>query len=437
MGVSGCGKTTVAAGLAERLGWQLAEADMFHSPANVEKMRSSIPLTDEDRWPWLDAIAKWIDAARASGKPGVITCSALKRRYREIIVGDHPDVRLVYLKGDYDLIAGRMAARTHHYMPVGLLQSQFDALEAPGPDENALVVSIESRPEKIISEIVLALRIGMMQPMAATDADRNPQAEQMGDESMARNLAHQAEAIWPQERPLFVRYGLAGPVELLDLGCGTGEITRRLAEIYPQARLTGVDILEGNLALARAASASFGDRIRYQQADAFALPFAPASFDLVVCRHVSQAVPDFHLVVEQVVRCLKPRGWLHLLSEDYGMLRMPGPDADRFWIEVALRYLDSIGCDGRIGRHSWQLLKHAGFAGIAVDYVVVDTVRVPRSTFAGIIRAWRDGYTQALAESSGWPEAQVRAHFTSFIAAIEDPDQYAVWHIPVVSGRKP
>ncbi len=270
-----------------------------------------------------------------------------------------------------------------------------------------------------------------------TDAGRNPQAEQMGDESMARNLAHQAQAIWPQEQPLFARYALAGAVDILDLGCGTGEITRRLAELYPRAQLTGVDILESNLALARAASGAGSERIRYQQADAFALPFAAASFDLVVCRHVSQAVPDFHLVLDQIVRCLKPGGWLHLLSEDYGMLRMPGPDADRFWIEVALRYLDSIGCDGRIGRHSWPLLQQAGFANIAVDYVIVDTVRVPRSTFADIIRAWRDGYTPALAQSSGWPEAKIRAQFTGFIAAIEDLDQYAVWHIPIVSGRKP
>jgi len=158
MGVSGCGKTTVAAGLAKRLGWQLAEADMFHSPANVEKMRGGIPLSDEDRWPWLAAIAEWIDAARASGKPGVITCSALKHRYREIIVGDRPDVQLVYLKGDYDLIAGRMAAREHHYMPVGLLQSQFEALEEPGPDEKAMVVSIERQPEEIVEAIVGELR---------------------------------------------------------------------------------------------------------------------------------------------------------------------------------------------------------------------------------------------------------------------------------------
>ena len=157
MGVSGSGKTTVAGRLADRLGWQLAEADMFHSPANIAKMRGGIALTDEDRWPWLDGIANWIDAARSAHRPGVITCSALKRRYREIIVGGRPDLRLVYLKGDYGLIARRMAAREDHYMPVGLLQSQFDALEEPGPDENAIVVSIEARPEEIVAEIVAAL----------------------------------------------------------------------------------------------------------------------------------------------------------------------------------------------------------------------------------------------------------------------------------------
>ena len=159
MGVSGCGKTTVAEQLADRLHWQLAEADMFHSPANIAKMRGGIALTDDDRWPWLAAIANWIDASRSAHKPGVITCSALKRRYRQIIVGQRPDVRLVYLKGDYDLIARRMAARAHHYMPVGLLQSQFEALEEPGPDESAIVMPIESRPEDIVTDIIAALRL--------------------------------------------------------------------------------------------------------------------------------------------------------------------------------------------------------------------------------------------------------------------------------------
>ena len=116
--------------------------------------------------------------------------------------------------------------------------------------------------------------------------DHNPQAEQMGDESMERNLAFQAQAIWPQEQALFDRYGLSGRFEILDLGCGTGEITRRLATRYPDARITGIDILEGNLAIARRASTAFGERIRYASGDAFALALADTAFDLVVCRHM-------------------------------------------------------------------------------------------------------------------------------------------------------
>ena len=270
--------------------------------------------------------------------------------------------------------------------------------------------------------------------------DRNPQAQQMGDESMARNLGHQAEAIWPQEQPLFDRYGLSGALRILDLGCGTGEITRRLAERYPQATLLGIDILEGNLALARRDSAAFGERIRYAQGDAFALAEADGSFDLLVCRHMSQAVPNFPLVLAEITRVLRPGGWLHLLSEDYGMLHMPATadfDPDRFWNGNAVAFLRSIGCDGRIGRHSPALLEAAGYREIAMDFLTVDTLRVPRATFAGILKAWRDGYAESLAGASARPVAEVRADFERIIAAIETPPQYAVWHVPVASARKP
>ncbi len=272
-------------------------------------------------------------------------------------------------------------------------------------------------------------------------SDRNPQAEQMGDESMARNLAHQAEAIWPQEQPLFGRYGLSGALRILDLGCGTGEITRRLADRYPQATLLGIDILESNLALARRDSVSFGERIRYAKGDAFALQCADGEFNLVVCRHMSQAVPDFPLVLREITRVLKPGGWVHLLSEDYGMLHFPahaseGFDPDRFWNTNAIAFLGTIHCDGRIGRHSPALLQAAGYSDVAMDYIVVDTLRVPRDTFAGIIRAWRDGYSEPIAAAIGRTVQVVSADFDMMIAAISTPPQYAAWHVPVVSGRK-
>ncbi|HXF77258.1 MAG TPA: gluconokinase [Usitatibacter sp.] len=157
MGVSGCGKTTVAGLLARRLGWQLAEADLFHPPANVAKMRAGIALTDEDRWPWLAAIAAWVDASLARGTPGVVTCSALKRSYRDVIIGKRVGVRLVYLEGSYELIEKRLASRKHEYMPASLLGSQFEALEEPGPAEHPIVVPIELPPEEIVERILATL----------------------------------------------------------------------------------------------------------------------------------------------------------------------------------------------------------------------------------------------------------------------------------------
>ena len=159
MGVSGSGKTTVGALLASRLRWPFKDADWFHPPSNVDKMRSGIALTDEDRRPWLAAIAGWIDKTRGSAEHGVIACSALKRSYRDILIGDRADVRLVYLKGDEALIARRLATRHEHFMPQGLLHSQFDALEEPGPEENSITAPIEPQPHEIVAGILTALNM--------------------------------------------------------------------------------------------------------------------------------------------------------------------------------------------------------------------------------------------------------------------------------------
>lgn len=169
MGVSGSGKTTVGALLAGRLHWEFEDADWLHPAANVEKMQAGTPLTDEDRWPWLQAVAEWIDATRAQGGHAVIACSALKRRYRDIIIGARPDVRLVYLKGSEALIARRIAARHGHFMSKSLLHSQFEALEEPTAGEHAVTVSIEPRPHQIVAHIVAQLGLSASPaPEAAT-----------------------------------------------------------------------------------------------------------------------------------------------------------------------------------------------------------------------------------------------------------------------------
>jgi ubiquinone/menaquinone biosynthesis C-methylase UbiE len=268
--------------------------------------------------------------------------------------------------------------------------------------------------------------------------DRNPQAEQMADESMARNLAFQAEAIWPQEQALFRKYEIGDSPRIADIGCGTGEITRRLAALYPSAQLTGIDILESNLAIARGTHGPDSSRIEYAVGDAFALDMENASVDLLVCRHVSQAVPNFAAVLVEFKRVLKPGGVLHLLSEDYGMLHFPDADfdPDRFWNSHAIGYMQSIGCDARIGRHSPALLAETGFMQITMDYLTIDTLRVPRESFAGIIRSWRDGYAEVLANTAGRPLTAVVADFNALIHAIETPPNYAVWHVPVLSARK-
>jgi gluconokinase len=159
MGVSGSGKSTIAERVARRLGWTYEDGDRFHPVGNVAKMSAGHPLTDEDRWPWLQAIADEIDRLGASGERAVIACSALKRAYRDILVHGRDDVRIVFLDGSQRLIAARLAARKGHFMPPGLLASQFATLERPGADERPIVVSIDAQAEAIVDEIVTQLNL--------------------------------------------------------------------------------------------------------------------------------------------------------------------------------------------------------------------------------------------------------------------------------------
>ena len=231
------------------------------------------------------------------------------------------------------------------------------------------------------------------------------QAKEMADESMVRNLAAQAEAVWPQEEPIFDRHPI-GDGSVLDVGCGTAEITERLAAKYPKASFVGVDVEEQHLERARARCVRFGSRVHFQIGDALALPFDDAQFDLVVCRHLLQAIPDAGQALAEIRRVLHP-GRAHVIAEDYGMLwcHPTELDSDGFWQVIPPRYAAAIGCDLHIGRKMFTMLRDLKMNDIAVDYIVVDTVRVARETFARIWEAWRDGYTT---RSSSMPASRAK-----------------------------
>ncbi|WP_315811643.1 gluconokinase [Bradyrhizobium sp. SZCCHNR2028] len=160
MGVSGSGKSTIGEALGQRLGWRFEDGDSFHPPANVAKMSAGHPLTDEDRWPWLQAIAAEIARCRTAGQHIIIACSALKKAYRDILVGDRNDVRMVYLQGSQELIGERMSHREGHFMPPGLLASQFATLEPPGAAEHPIAVSVDAPVAAIVDDIMQQLHAG-------------------------------------------------------------------------------------------------------------------------------------------------------------------------------------------------------------------------------------------------------------------------------------
>jgi gluconokinase len=158
MGVSGCGKSTIGQRLSKKLSWPFRDADSFHPEANIAKMSRGAPLEDEDRWPWLGAIAQWIDERRGAGAPAIVSCSALRRAYRERIIGARSGVDLVYLKGTVQLIGERLRRRKGHFMPPSLLQSQFAALEEPQRDERPIIVSVAMPPPRVVAAILEALQ---------------------------------------------------------------------------------------------------------------------------------------------------------------------------------------------------------------------------------------------------------------------------------------
>jgi SAM-dependent methyltransferase len=266
----------------------------------------------------------------------------------------------------------------------------------------------------------------------------NPQGEQMADESMIRTLAAQIEAIWPQEKSLLNFYRLPRNARVLDVGAGTGEFSARVAQHLPEAQVLGIELLASSVEHARQRHGALAPRLRFEVGDAFNLAHPDDSFDLVANRHMIQSVPHVDRILAELVRVTQPGGRVHVLAEDYSMLHMmSGPlDPDVFWRKGPVEFAERTGTDARIGRRAWTLMRAAGLKDVRVDYVIVDTLRVPRRIFADIITAWRDGYVEALSTPE-FPPTLVGEHFNQIIASILNPDHYAVWHVPIVSGVKP
>lgn len=269
--------------------------------------------------------------------------------------------------------------------------------------------------------------------------DLNPQAKQMADESMVRNLEAQARAIWPQEVRMFERYALPANAGILDAGCGTGEISARLARLFPKADVHGIEIIDAHLDLARARYTDLSPRLDFSHQSIYEIAAEDRTFDLTVCRHVVHAIPHADRAIAELVRVTRPGGFLHLIPEDYGMLHFQrGPlDPSDFWHGVPVAFEAATQTDLFVGRNSFSILATLNLEEIQIDYVVVDTLRVSREVFAAIIEAWRDGYVQSIGELTGISIGQAEAYFNQMIANIRDPRGYAVWMVPVVSARRP
>lgn len=264
------------------------------------------------------------------------------------------------------------------------------------------------------------------------------QQRQMEHPSMEGTLRAQAEMVFPLEQPVLERIGFGDLRTLADLGCGTGQFAGRVARAYPDLQVTGLDLFERHLELARELwPSSEVPGVAFERGDARATGWPDASFDAVSIRHVLHALPDAAHVLGESLRILKPGGLLYVLDEDYAGLIFDAPgDPARRLFHDARPALTKHGTDLFRGRVTYRDLRTAGFVDVRVDPIVVDTSNTPREPFARMMRFWRDGYAEFIAESADLEPTDVFERFDELIATIEDEDRYACWLLFAVSGRK-
>jgi len=262
------------------------------------------------------------------------------------------------------------------------------------------------------------------------------QKEPMENEAMVRTLAAQASAIWPQEKELLKRIFPRPGLEVIDVGCGTGEISSRLVSEFSPRHVTGIDLAETHIRLAQTRYAGIPG-VSFQYGDATRMMFEDNSFDVAICRHMLQAVPDPMAVLREMIRVTKPGGWLYTLAEDYGMLFFHPTkyDTDEFFNSYGGKASAKAGSDLRQGRKMPAIFASLHCTEIEAHFLCIDTLRVERKLFAEIIIHWRDGFEEWISRHSGFPLQDVRNRFNDMIECTLREDGYALWLIPCVSAR--
>ena len=264
------------------------------------------------------------------------------------------------------------------------------------------------------------------------------QREPMENEAMEHTLETQAIAIWPQEKPYLRRIFPRSGLDVLDVGCGTGEISSRVLREFSPRTVTGIDLAEVNL---RRAESRFSPEeypgLSFRQGDAASMQFPDDGFDAALCRHMLQAVPDPHAVVREMIRVVRPGGWVYFLAEDYGMLffHPTRRDTDEFFREYGGKAAARTGSNLRHGRTMPAELTSLGCSDLEVHYLCIDTLRVDRRLLAQIFIHWRDGFEGWISMNSGYPLEDVRDRFNDMIECTLREDGYAVWLIPSISAR--